>query len=146
MKKLKKICIIVIAVSVLLIALISLMGGDSKPQTLKDYDISQPINVLNDKTGKWKYCITNTTTPTDEYAARLYKELKESENEDFTVLYVINFTLNTTTVVRQTTENYVEVETHDRVEHEELDAATMGSGTKISDDIYDIDTGEKVKL
>ena len=62
-----------------------------------------------------------------------------------TVLIIMNFTLNTTTIVRPITNGAVEVETHDRIEHEELDASTMGSGTVLSDEIYNLDTGKKLE-
>ena len=145
MKKLKKVSLVIIAVSLLLIVFSAVVGNKSRPQVFKDYGVSDPETVINDKTGKWRYCTTNTTTPSSEYAAQLYKACMPSDGESDNILIIMNFTLNTTTIVRQITSGAVEVETHDRVEHEELDASTMGSGTVLTDEIYDLDTGKKLE-
>lgn len=84
---------------------------------------SKPSKVRNDKTGNWRKITLSENINIEEYALS-YAEKHMNEGE---VHYIINFTNNTTTWLNNLG-GLLYVDVKERVDKEEHDAATLGSG------------------
>lgn len=91
--------------------------GDSDSITNK------PNDVRNDTTGKWKKATTSESIDITEYALEYSKEHMQDNETHF----IVNFTNNTTSVLN-VLDGLLYVDVHERVEKEEHDAKTIGSG------------------
>ena len=111
-----------------------------KKELKEKYDITEPSSfVRGDTTGKWRICKVANATPPTEYAvdyARAYMT-------DGDVHFVVNFSLNTTTMYNLLG-NIVEAKTTEYVDKEEHDASVIGAGMVLTDNYYNIETGEQI--
>lgn len=84
---------------------------------------SKPSDVRNDNTGNWRKLTISDSADILDYALS-YQKLHMKEEE---VHHVINFALNTTTTLIELNDLlYIDIK--ERVDKEEHDASTLGSG------------------
>ena len=106
-----------------------------------DEVIGSPTDVRNDVTGKWKKATTSENIDITEHA--LDYANKHMENGD--THFIINFTNNTTSILNLSGDMLF-VSVHERVDKEEHDAKTIGSGTLLKEYvIYSDGTVEEIK-
>ena len=98
--------------------------------------------VRNDKTGRWRLTRIATTKDVVDYVTEYYKAYFESDDE---IHFVINFTLNTTTVISQSG-HYLYVTTHKYVTSEEHDANILAEGDVLGEYQVNLDNGEVIDL
>lgn len=84
---------------------------------------SKPTDVRNDKTGNWRKSTLSEDIDIEEYALS-YNETHMKEDE---VHHIINFTRNTTTWLNKMN-GLLYIDIKERVDKEEHDASTLGSG------------------
>lgn len=84
---------------------------------------NKPTKVRNDTTGKWRKTTLTENVNIEEYILSYYNTYMEEEE----VHFVINFTNNTTTWINEMG-GLIHVEVRERVDKEEHDASTLGSG------------------
>ena|SRR5690625_2449670 len=84
---------------------------------------NKPNDVRNDTTGKWKKATTSEKVDITDYALEYSVEYMQDGETHF----IINFTNNTTSVLN-ILDGLLYVDVHERVEKEEHDAETIGSG------------------
>lgn len=90
---------------------------------VSDSAFSKPKDVRNDVTGKWKIATTTDSIDIEDYALDYYNEnMKDDE-----IHYIVNFTNDTTTQITKMN-NELNLEVRERVDKEEHDAKTLGSG------------------
>lgn len=106
-------------------------------------EVQYSDGVRDDKTGRWRMAKVADTTPTNDYVLEYYHEMFRSDDE---VHFIINFTLNTTTVVRCEGGEVLYVDTHERVDKEELYADDLGGGMFMGSEIYDIKAGKPLDI
>jgi hypothetical protein len=120
--------------------------SDDSPQAMlkEKYDVDEPQAMENDATGKWRIVKVANSTPTSEYAVD-YAKAYMTESEMADIHYIINSNLNTTTKI-QVILGKLEVTTTEYVANEEHDARTIGNGEVISEQCFDLETGEEIKV
>lgn len=118
--------------------------ADSLRAMLKEkYDVGEPQAMENDATGKWRIVEVSNSTPTSEYAVD-YAKAYMTESEMVDIHYIINSNLKTTTKL-QVIVGKLEVKTTEYVANEEKDARTIGDGEVLSEQCFDLETGEEIK-
>src|SRR5699024_5000934 len=95
---------------------------------------SKPKDVRNDTTGNWKIATTSEDIDIEDYISDYYKEYMEDDE----VHWIVNFTRNTTTSVTKQG-NELLLETYERVDKEEHDASTLGSGQDLGSKTIEIE-------
>lgn len=121
-------------------------GGETEAlrNELKEkYDVTEPSKfVKGDTTGRWRIVkVANATAPA-EYAldyAKVY--MKDAESTD--IHYIVNFSLKTTTKL-QVVLGKLLVTTTEYVDKEEHDATIIGEGLLLTEEAYDLESGEKI--
>ena len=116
---------------------------DALRQELKDkYNVGTPQKfVRGDATGAWRIVKVANATPPSDYAveyARAY--MKEGD-----IHFIVNFSLNTTTLFRITL-GTVEAKTTEYVSKEEHDATIIGRGMLYTDRFFNLETGEEITV
>lgn len=96
--------------------------------------IGKPTDVRNDTTGNWKKATTSEDIDITEHA----KEYADEHMEDGDTHFIINFTLDTTTVINKQGDMLF-VDVHEYVDKEEHDASTIGSGMLLKEHTIDSD-------
>lgn len=114
-------------------------GNDAQEALTSKYELSGPIPVSNDKTGKWFLTRTSTSTPPANYA---YDYAKAFVNGD-EIHFIVNYSLNTTTKISEAL-GVVSVLTYEHIDKEELDANLLPSGDLLTEDYFDASTGEEI--
>ena len=89
--------------------------------------------VRNDSTGKWRVAVLSSPDPQDQYAYEYYQ--RYMKGEDFDNLFIINFTLGTTTQINASADPIV-VTVHEYVDGEEHDADLLNSGMDLEQTQY----------
>lgn len=84
---------------------------------------SKPTDVRNDNTGNWRKSSVTDNVDILEYASS-YQDLHMEDGE---VHHIINFTMNTTAKLNEM-DGLLYVDVKERVEGEEHDASSLGSG------------------
>lgn len=108
--------------------------------TLGEMSVIFSDSVRNDVTGNWRMAKVTGSKSAEEYAADYYKEYFKAENE---VHIIVNFTLNTTSVLTYGNgEIYVRI--YEYVDGEEHDAKKIPSGESLAEYHINADTGEIV--
>lgn len=116
---------------------------DALRQELKTkYDVGTPQKfVRGDTTDKWRIVKVANGTPPSDYAVE-YAKAYMVEGD---IHFVVNFSLNTTTMFRVTL-GTVEVKTTEYVNKEEHDASLIGNGILYTDQFFNIETGEEITV
>lgn len=97
-------------------------------KNFKEATNAEPVSVRNDKTGNWRKTSISEDIDIEEYALSYNKEhMKDGE-----IHFIINFTRNTTTVIRKSG-GLLDVEIKEHVKKEEHDAKTIGSGMMLKE-------------
>lgn len=110
---------------------------DKKEEMKKTYNLSDPMPINDDKTGKWKLNrMTGATNPID-FAFDYYKNFMEPDE----IHYIINFSTKTTTII-QNMSGMLYVRVLEHVDKEEVTAKTIGSGTLLQEKYFNAETGE----
>ena len=110
---------------------------DKKEEMKKEYNLSDPMPINNDTTGKWRLNrMTGATNPID-FAFDYYKNFMQPDE----IHYIINFSTNTTTII-QNMAGMLYVRVLEHVDKEEVTAKTIGSGTVLQEKYFNIETGE----
>ena len=120
---------------------------DALRQELKTkYDVETPrMFVSGDATGKWRIVKVANGTPPSDYAVEYAKAYMEGEDTTC-IHYIVNFSLNTTTMIRVSSlMGIVEAKTTEYVSKEEHDARIIGQGMLYSDKFFYLETGEEIK-
>lgn len=117
---------------------------DLKAQLKENYDVTEPSTfVRGDATGNWRIVkVANGTAPT-EYAV----DYAKAYMSDGDIHFVVNFSLNTTTMFKRYSNgstSIIEAKTTEYVDKEEHDASIIGGGLLLTDNYYDITTGEQI--
>ncbi len=124
-------------------------NGDEAVEALKaelreKYDITEPSTfVRGDATGNWRIVKVANSTPPSEYAV----DYAKAYMKDGDIHFVVNFSLNTTTMFNRYsngTTSVIEAKTTEYVDKEEHDATIIGEGLLLTDNYYDIATGEQI--
>ena len=103
-------------------------------KNIDDFNVTYTDSVINDATGKWSYILIAENIDIREYAWSAFANYAKG-NEG--VLAVINFTLNTTTCIKDLG-GFLDVSTYEYVKGEEHDANIMYTGQLLSEDfVYD---------
>ena len=106
-----------------------------KTELKEKYDITEPGSfVRGDATGKWRIVKVANSTPPTEYAVNYAKAYMN----DGDIHYVVNFSLNTTTMFNRYsngTTSVIEAKTTEYVDKEEHDASIIGEGLLLTDKI-----------
>ena len=111
--------------------------ADKREEMKKQYNLSDPIRINDDTTGKWKLNrMTGATNPID-FAFDYYKNFMESDE----IHYIINFSTKTTTII-QNMAGMLYVRVLEHVDKEEVTAKTIGSGTLLEEKYFNAETGE----
>ena len=101
-------------------------------------------NVRNDVTGNWRLARYASPENFLDHAVDYYNAYFENDDE---IHFVINFTLNTTSVIQKMPGmNILDVTVKEYVSKEEHDADLLGSGTVLGQYWVHLDTGEIEKL
>lgn len=116
-------------------------GNDAQEDLTSKYELSGPIPVSHDKTGKWFLTRTSTSIPPANYA---YDYAKTFVNND-EIHFIVNYSLNTTTKISEAL-GVVSVLTYEHVNKEELDANSLPSGELLTEDYFDASTGEEITV
>ena len=108
---------------------------------LKDkYGIEKPsVFVKGDKTGKWKLVRVANNVPPVNYAV----EYAKAYMNDGDIHFIVNFQLNTTTMIRLSM-GIVEAKTTEYIKKEEFDATIIGSGQLYTDQYFYLESGKEV--
>jgi hypothetical protein len=95
----------------------------------------------NDVTGKWRVTITSTPHPVSDYIEYYYKTYVKPDD---TVHVIVNFTLKTTTLIRNINAGfpYFEIATYEYVDGDERDAKQCPGGISYGSQIVFTDTWE----
>lgn len=119
--------------------------NDALKQELKNkYDVEEPQKfVSGDATGNWRIVKVANGTPPSDYAVE-YARAYMLGADAACVHYIVNFSLNTTTMIRVMM-GTVEAKTTEYVSKEEHDASIIGQGMLYSDKFYYLETGEEIK-
>lgn len=99
-------------------------------------------SVRNDTTGRWRLMRIASSKNILDYAVDYYKAYFESDDE---IHFVVNFSLNTTTVIARYAD-YLDITIHEYVKGEEHDAKILGGGDVLKEYWVYIDSGEIVDL
>ena len=103
----------------------------------QEYNLSDPMSINDDTTGKWRLNrMTGTTNPVD-FAFDYYKNFMQPDE----IHYIINFSTNTTTII-QNMAGMLYVRVLEHVDKEEITAKTIGSGAVLQEKYFNIETGE----
>lgn len=107
----------------------------------KEYKLSDPEKVIKDTTGKWRLNrMTGPGRPMD-FALEYYKAFMQPDE----IHFIINFSTNTATSIQELG-GMLWVRERDHIKREELDAATLGSGTLLDEKYLSLETGEPVTV
>ena len=110
---------------------------DKKEEMKKEYNLSDPMPINNDTTGKWRLNrMTGATNPMD-FAFDYYKNFMQPDE----IHYIINFSTKTTTII-QNMAGMLYVRVLEHVDKEEVTAKTIGSGVLLQEKYFNIETGE----
>lgn len=110
---------------------------DKKEEMKKEYNLSDPMPINNDTTGKWRLNrMTGATNPID-FAFDYYKNFMQPDE----IHYIINFSTKTTTII-QNMAGMLYVRVLEHVDKEEVTAKTIGSGVLLQEKYFNIETGE----
>lgn len=101
-------------------------------------NVSYSNSVNNDKTGNWRLSRISDNIDFEEYALGYYKKYFNSDKE---LHVIINFTRNTTNVLRVSGSD-LSLNIYDYVDGEEHDAQIMPSGQLLATYFINKDTGE----
>ena len=109
-------------------------------EELKDkYGVLSPTGfVRGDNTGKWKMALASGTVPTTDYAVE-YAKAYMTEGD---IHYICNLVLKTTTEL-QLSFGILQTKTTEYVDKEEHDASIIGGGLLLSENYFDMETGEE---
>ena len=112
-------------------------------QELKDkYSIGKPEKfVRGDKTDNWRIVKVANGTPPSDYAVEYAKAYMDEGD----IHYIVNFSLNTTTMIRVILDT-VEAKTTEYVSKEEHDATVIGQGMLYTDKFYNLETGDEITV
>ena len=114
---------------------------DKKEEMKKEYNLSDPMPINNDTTGKWRLNrMTGATNPID-FAFDYYKNFMQPDE----IHYIINFSTKTTTII-QNMAGMLYVRVLEHVDKEEVTAKTIGSGTVLQEKYFNIETGEPYEV
>lgn len=94
------------------------------PDNINGISISFSESVRNDITGRWRLARVADTTPTEKYALDYYKAFFKDDDE---VHIIVNFTLNTTTVLNVFGDT-IFCDIHEYTDKEEHDASALAGG------------------
>ncbi len=111
-------------------------------QTVNGVSVAWFGAVRGDVTGNWYVCAIADSNPVDQYALDYYNAFFESDSE---ILGVWNATLNTMTKIA-VVGGELNATTHEYVKGEEHDADLMYSGMVLTDNFYDMTTGELIPM
>lgn len=111
--------------------------ANKKENMKQEYNLSDPMSINDDTTGKWRLNrMTGTTNPVD-FAFDYYKNFMQPDE----IHYIINFSTNTTTII-QNMAGMLYVRVLEHVDKEEITAKTIGSGAVLQEKYFNIETGE----
>lgn len=114
---------------------------DKKEEMKKEYNLSDPMPINNDTTGKWRLNrMTGATNPID-FAFDYYKNFMQPDE----IHYIINFSTKTTTII-QNMAGMLYVRVLEHVDKEEVTAKSIGSGTVLQEKYFNIETGEPYEV
>ena len=114
-----------------------------KSQTVNGVDVNWIGAVRGDVTGNWYVCaVVDSTEPVDQYSLDYYNAFFESDTE---ILGVWNVRLQTMTKIA-VVGGELNATTHEYVKGEEHDADLMYSGMVLTDNFYDMTTGELIPM
>ena len=114
---------------------------DKKEEMKKEYNLSGPMPINNDTTGKWRLNrMTGATNPID-FAFDYYKNFMQPDE----IHYIINFSTKTTTII-QNMAGMLYVRVLEHVDKEEVTAKTIGSGTVLQEKYFNMETGEPYEV
>lgn len=99
-------------------------------------------SVPNDTTGKWRLATVDTDIPVENYLLSYYNNYFKSDDE---IHGIINTKDNTTTCV-SVLAGMFSVTVHKYISGEENDAKILFSGEVISDEFYNMETGEIINF
>lgn len=117
--------------------------NDSKyPDSINGIDVMFDESVRNDVTGRWRLARVATTISTEEFALDYYKAFFKDDDE---VHIIVNFTLNTTTVLNVFGDT-ISCDIHEYIDKEEHDASVLAGGMLLASYGINIDTGAIEKL
>jgi lipoprotein len=115
--------------------------ANKKENMKQEYDLSDPMSINDDTTGKWKLNrMTGATNPID-FAFDYYKNFMQPDE----IHYIINFSTNTTTII-QNMAGMLYVRVLEHVDKEEITAKTIGSGVLLQEKYFNIETGEPYEV
>lgn len=112
-------------------------SADKKEEMKKEYNLSNPMSINDDKTGKWKLNRMTGTAQAVDFAFDYYKNFMQPDE----IHFIINFSTQTTTVI-QNTSGMLYVRVLEHVDKEEVTAKTIGSGAVLQEKYFNIETGE----
>jgi lipoprotein len=111
--------------------------ANKKENMKQEYNLSDPMSINDDTTGKWRLNrMTGATNPID-FAFDYYKNFMQPDE----IHYIINFSTNTTTII-QNMAGMLYVRVLEHVDKEEITAKTIGSGAVLQEKYFNIETGE----
>ena len=110
---------------------------DKKEEMKKEYNLSNPMPINDDKTGKWKLNRMTGTAQAMDFAFDYYKNFMQPDE----IHFIINFSTQTTTVI-QNTSGMLYVRVLEHVDKEEVTAKTIGSGAVLQERYFNAETGE----
>nr|DAR80483.1 MAG TPA: outer membrane protein assembly factor [Caudoviricetes sp.] len=115
--------------------------ANKKENMKQEYNLSDPMSINDDTTGKWRLNrMTGTTNPID-FAFDYYKNFMQPDE----IHYIINFSTKTTTII-QNMAGMLYVRVLEHVDKEEVTAKTIGSGTVLQEKYFNIETGEPYEV
>ena len=118
--------------------------ADLKNELKDKYDVDEPSPfVTGDATGKWRIVKVTSPVPASDYAVEYAKAYMSDDPSE--VHFIVNFTLNTTTQLGVLLDK-LSVKTMEYVDKEEHDAKVIGSGMLLTEQHFDLTTGEEIKV
>ena len=103
-----------------------------------NYGITEPMSFARgDSTGNWRIARAYTNASADEFVVDYAKAYMQSGD----VHFIVNFYLNTTTMLRLNNE-ILNVRITEYVDKEENDASTIGNGMFLKEESYDMSNGQ----
>lgn len=100
------------------------------------------MTVRNDSTGNWEIMLIAEDIEISEYALNLFGD---NAADDETVIFVVNFSKNTTTSIKYLGGSLV-VDTYEYVDGEEHDANKLVSGTLLQEYAISVGSGRVYKV
>lgn len=109
---------------------------------IEDLDPDFDKKVRNDVTEKWRAVAIAESVDFTEYALSCWEKYAEADD---TVLVVLNYTTNVTTIINKTSDR-LSVSCFEMVDGERNDAKLMGSGLPLGNYFVYLDNGDIEKL